>query len=208
MEYVFLALIWGLYFTLHSVLASNGVKNYFKRRFSAFYPYYRIFYNLIALFLLMPIHIFQKSILPVMLFNTGVLVSVLGGVVMLGGMVFGALAFRNYSGKEFIGLDFQNENIGLKKGKLNVSGLNKYVRHPLYFATLLIIWGYFLIRPTLLVLVINCVISVYLVVGTKFEEKKLIAEFGEQYVRYKKRVPMLIPFFSPLLTFFILHYCC
>ncbi len=195
MDYFIIALIWVLYFTLHSVLASSGVKKYFKRRFSAFYPYYRIFYNLIALLLLIPILLFQKSILPIVLFNVGVLVRMLGGVIVLGGVVFGALAFRNYSGKEFIGLDFKNENFGLKKGNLNVTGLNKHVRHPLYFATLLIVWGYFLIRPTLMVLVINCIITVYLVVGTKLEEKKLIAEFGEQYLRYKKKVPMLIPFF-------------
>ncbi len=131
-----------------------------------------------------------------MLFDRGGWVSVLGGVVVLVGMVFGALAFRNYSGKEFIGLDFQNENVGLKNGKLNISGLNKYVRHPIYFATLLIVWGYFFINPTLMLLVIDGVISAYLVVGTKYEEKKLIAEFGEQYLMYKKRVPMLIPFFS------------
>jgi len=196
MEYFILSLIWGLYFALHSVLASNGVKKYFKRRFPAFYPYYRIFYNLVALFLLIPIHIFHNSISPIMLFNMGASFNILGGGMLLGGIVFGALAFRNYSGKEFIGLDFQNENVGLKKGNLNISGLNKYVRHPLYFATLLIVWGYFFIRPTLMVLVIDCVISVYLVVGTKFEEKKLIAEFGEQYLQYKKRVPMLIPFFT------------
>ncbi len=196
MEYLILSLIWGIYFALHSVLASNVVKSYFKSRFPSFYTYYRILYNLIALFLLIPIHLFQKSISPIILFNNGVLVRVLGGGVMLMGMVLGLLAFRNYSGKEFIGLDFQNNNVGLKRGNLNVSGLNHYVRHPLYFATLLMVWGYFIIWPTLMVLVIACVISVYLVVGTKFEEKKLIAEFGDQYIQYKKRVPMLIPSFT------------
>ncbi len=196
MEYFILSLIWGIYFALHSLLASNEVKSYFKSRFPSFYPYYRILYNLIALFLLIPIHLFQKSISPIILFNNGELVSILGGGVMLMGMVLGLLAFRNYSGKEFVGLDFQNDNIGLKRGKLNVSGLNQYVRHPLYFATLLIVWGYFIICPTLMVLVIACVISVYLVVGSKLEEKKLITEFGDQYIQYKKRVPMLIPFFT------------
>lgn len=196
MEYFILSLIWGIYFALHSVLASNDVKSYFKKRFPSFYPYYRIFYNLIALFLLIPMHLFQQSIPPIMLINKGVLMSVLGGGIMFVGMILGLLAFRNYSGKEFVGLDFRNDNVGLKTGKLNVSGLNQYVRHPLYFATLLMVLGYFIIWPTLMVLVIACVISVYLVVGTKFEEKKLIAEFGDQYLQYKKQVPMLIPFFT------------
>ncbi len=194
MEYFILTLIWGLYFSLHSVLASSRVKKYFKKRFPTVFPFYRIVYNLIAIFLLVPIYFFQQGILPIKLFNTGELVRVFGAVVMLGGMIFGAMAFHNYSTREFVGLDFQCEYVGKKKGKLNVSGLNKYVRHPLYFATLLIVWGYFLTRPTLMVLVIDTVISVYLVVGTKLEEKKLIAEFGDQYLRYKKKVPMLIPF--------------
>ena len=200
MEYFILSLIWGLYFVLHSLLASSGVKRYFKSKFPSFYPYYRIFYNLIALVLLIPIHLFQQSISPIQLFNIGLLVRVFGGGVMLAGMVLGLLAFRNYSGKEFVGIDFHNENVGLKSGSLNVSGLNHYVRHPLYFATLLIVWGYFITLPTLMVFVIACVISVYLVVGTKLEEKKLIAKFGDQYLRYKKRVPMLIPFFTCVLN--------
>ncbi len=196
MEYIVLALIWILYFALHSWLASNGVKNYVKRTFFAFYPNYRIVYNLIALILIIPIYLFQKNILPIELFDLGLFVRLLGVGMVLVGMFLGALAFLSYSFKEFIGFNFHRENSGLKKGKLNIMGLNKNVRHPLYFATLLIIWGYFIINTTLMILVVNCVISVYLVIGSKLEEKRLIAEFGEQYLLYKKKVPMLIPFFS------------
>jgi len=194
MDYIILTLIWGVYFALHSVLASNGVKMYFKRSFPAFYPFYRLCYNLISTVLLVPVYLFQKGIEPIVLFEAPEVVGVVGGIAMLVGIVIGALAFRYYSTKEFIGLDFNNESYSLQKGSLNVSGLNKFVRHPLYFATLAIVWGYFLVKPTLTILVIDIVISVYLVIGARLEEKKLIAEFGEQYLQYKKRVSMLVPF--------------
>ena len=43
-------------------------------------------------------------------------------------------------------------------------------------------------------IVINTVLTLYVIVGTMLEEKKLVLEFGEIYVKYKQEVPMLIPF--------------
>ena len=36
--------------------------------------------------------------------------------------------------------------------------------------------------------------TVYIIIGTKLEEKKLVLEFGETYIKYQTEVPMLIPF--------------
>jgi protein-S-isoprenylcysteine O-methyltransferase Ste14 len=103
------------------------------------------------------------------------------------------IAFKNYSGQEFLGLDF-NKKEKQQNPSLTTSGLNKYVRHPLYFASVLIVWGYFLAKPDVTILIMTSVISVYLIIGTKLEEQKLIKEFGEQYKAYIKKVPMLLPF--------------
>ena len=77
---------------------------------------------------------------------------------------------------------------------LQTKGLNAYVRHPLYFAILIIVWGFFLFRPTDLVLTIAIVSTIYIYIGTQLEEKKLIEEFGEAYRDYQKKVKMLFPF--------------
>ena len=71
--------------------------------------------------------------------------------------------------------------------------MNSYVRHPLYFATLLLIWGMFLVFPKDTVLVLVVITNLYLIVGTKLEENKLVNDFGDVYLDYQKRVPMLLP---------------
>lgn len=65
------------------------------------------------------------------------------------------------------------------------------VRHPMYFAVVVVLWCH---SFTLADLIVNAVLTVYVVIGTWLEEKKLIAEFGDAYIRYQKEVPMLIPF--------------
>jgi protein-S-isoprenylcysteine O-methyltransferase Ste14 len=44
------------------------------------------------------------------------------------------------------------------------------------------------------VIFVNVILTSYLIVGTLLEERKLIGEFGEEYLAYQKRVSMLIPF--------------
>ena len=70
-------------------------------------------------------------------------------------------------------------------------GLYRWVRHPLYSAGLVFIWLTSVMTVNLLVL--NLGLTIYLVVGAIYEERKLVREFGDLYVDYQKRVPMLIP---------------
>lgn len=77
--------------------------------------------------------------------------------------------------------------------ELKVEGIHKYVRHPLYLGTLLFIWGLFFIFPLLNNLIAAAAITTYVLIGIKFEEKKLLKEFGNVYAEYIKNVPGLIP---------------
>ena len=43
-------------------------------------------------------------------------------------------------------------------------------------------------------LIVNGLLTVYLVTGTWLEEQKLIREFGDTYRNYQNRVSMLIPY--------------
>jgi protein-S-isoprenylcysteine O-methyltransferase Ste14 len=65
------------------------------------------------------------------------------------------------------------------------------VRHPIYTAGLLFIW----LMPVMTwnLLALNLGLSVYIVAGAIFEERKLLMEFGPGYAEYKRKTPMLIP---------------
>jgi protein-S-isoprenylcysteine O-methyltransferase Ste14 len=65
------------------------------------------------------------------------------------------------------------------------------VRHPLYTAGLLFIWLIPVMTANLLAL--NIGLTMYLIIGALFEERKLVREFGEAYIQYRKNTPMLVP---------------
>jgi protein-S-isoprenylcysteine O-methyltransferase Ste14 len=74
---------------------------------------------------------------------------------------------------------------------LVMTGLYRWMRHPLYTGGLLLMW----LMPvmTLNWLTIFIWLTLYLILGAKLEEKRLILEFGDLYREYQQRVPMLIP---------------
>lgn len=67
----------------------------------------------------------------------------------------------------------------------------KLVRHPIYLGFIIAFWA----APTMTVghLLFAAVTTAYIVVGASLEEYDLIATFGDEYVRYRERVSMLVP---------------
>jgi len=79
-----------------------------------------------------------------------------------------------------------NPSAGLRK-----NGLLGITRHPMYFALII----YLLCQNFKMAdIVVNIILIIYIIIGTKLEEKKLIIEFGDTYIKYQQEVPMLIPF--------------
>lgn len=194
MQLLFFTLSLVFYYALHSVLANTKVKAFLMERFIA-QKYYRLLFNFTAVVLLLPIFYFYRKISTTYLF-----VNVLLGNIGLGisalGMLLLLYALSQYNLSEFAGTQQLRNATPPTPESLKVSGFNSYVRHPLYFSGLLIIWGGFLFRPTDLYLVMGLVSTAYLYFGTKLEEEKLVVEFGEEYLAYQKRVGMLLPFWK------------
>ena len=193
LDFILLFVFWSFFFFSHSFLASRISKEFVQKKWRFLFLYYRIGYNIIAVFSLFLIVYYQGKLPAVSLFKTTVFNKTLGYIGVFLGFLFTILSFKNYSILEFLGFDFKQE---IKQVyTLNTTGLNKYVRHPLYFATLLLVWGYFLLEPTVSILIMNLVVTLYLIIGTKIEERKLVDEFGEKYKDYMNNVPMLLPWF-------------
>jgi len=68
----------------------------------------------------------------------------------------------------------------------------KYVRHPLYVGGIIGIWA----TPTMSLthLWFALLLTGYFVIGSLFEEKDLIQDFGDQYRDYQKKTGKFIPF--------------
>ena len=69
--------------------------------------------------------------------------------------------------------------------------LYRIVRHPLYVGLLLAFWSTPIMTLTHLVFAIAT--TAYILIAIQLEERDLLAEHPE-YARYRKRVPMLVPF--------------
>jgi protein-S-isoprenylcysteine O-methyltransferase Ste14 len=189
-------LAMGLYGGLHSLLASTSAKALAERWFGpAGRRFYRLFFNIIVSLTLLPVaalvgflpdrHIYTIPF-PWTLLTLGL--QALAGLGLL-------LGVYQTGGMQFLGLAQLIVPITEETPARFVSnGLYGYVRHPLYSLGLVIIW----LAPLMSwnVLGFNLGITLYILVGIKFEERKLLAEFGQLYADYPRRVPMLLPGFK------------
>ncbi len=187
-----LALSWIVYCVLHSVLASLEVKLFFKKAGNRFCRYYRLGYTIFATVTLIFVLWFQYSFKSFYLIHSlylkyfSFLLLVLPGVIIM--VIAISKYFKLLSGVRSLFMSNPSAN-------LKIDGIHKYIRHPLYLGTLLFIWGVFFIFPLLTNLISVVIITLYTVIGIKFEEKKLLREFGDAYADYIKKVPAIIPKF-------------
>jgi methanethiol S-methyltransferase len=103
-------------------------------------------------------------------------------------------AARHYSLFQFLGLkqiwEGRSGRAMTAGGEFDSSGVLGMIRHPWYSGVFLLIWASDI---TLRGLLINIVLSSYLVIGTLLEERKLVLEFGDKYKVYQRQVSMFVP---------------
>ncbi|NVJ86646.1 MAG: isoprenylcysteine carboxylmethyltransferase family protein [Algoriphagus sp.] len=190
MNYLYLILLWGIFYALHSTLATGKLKRILKEKLGKAYKWYRLFYSLFSLGLFLILLFFTFKIPPRQLFVPQGLVEYFGYMFATFGTIIMVQSSKAWSMGKFFGWVPEQ---GSEREQLIVSGWYKRIRHPLYAGLLLIFIGYFLVSGTYTALVhLGCLI-LYLPIGIYFEEKNLIAQFGEDYKNYQKAVPAIFP---------------
>lgn len=188
MLYLILAIaLWGV---IHSLLASTGIKNWFRTTFgSGPMRFYRLLYNLFAVISFLPILFLMITLPEKPLYQIPSPFRTLMRAGQAGSLILLFVAALQTDLLSFVGLRqlFTQE----RAGALITGGLYRVVRHPLYTFSLLILW----LSPNMSwnALIVYFALTVYVLVGIIFEERKLLREFGEDYQAYRSVTPMLIP---------------
>ena len=188
---ILLSLAWLLYGAIHSFMASIFFKEIMSKTLGKNFRFYRLIYNIIAFISLVPVLALQFSTEKTSLWQVSPYEQVIGKFICVFGAIFIATALQGYDLSEFSGIDSKKNN---ETQALKTDGLLEYVRHPIYFGILLLVWGLFISDASTRSLAGAIALTIYLLVGIYFEEKKLIITFGEAYQKYQKEVAMLIPF--------------
>lgn len=192
---VFILVLWVVWYALHSWLAALHVKNFVKMAAPQIFRYYRLLYNIVAFATLVPVMYLHVRLPDVTISELPFWLTVCGYALLVTGAVFLLAALKNYNLGEFAGFTQMNE-FRPDHDELVVRGLNAYIRHPLYTASLMLLFGYLLISFTLATLIFVIVSTVYIFVGSALEERKLLLIYGEQYTKYRQRVGRFVPFLN------------
>lgn len=192
LQHVILACGWILFSFLHSFLASISFKAFLSEKLGQGFRRYRLYYTLFATVSFFAVLLFEIRMRSFFVFIPTTMRAIPGMLTGLAGLiVMGVCVYKYFGRLSGIKTLFSSE---VKTGNsLIITGIHRFIRHPLYAGTFLFIWGLFLFRPLCSLLISNCIITIYTLVGIRFEEEKLILEFGDQYLQYKKEVPMIIP---------------
>lgn len=185
-------LAMAVYGVIHSILASHWTKDLAQQWNGVLSDrVYRVAYNVFAIVSLLPVLALVPGLEDRTLYTVPfpwAFLTLLGQAAAVVLLVIGLLQTGVWT---FLGVHQLLGARDIEEEKLVVNGLYRWVRHPLYTAGLLFIW----LTPVMSVnlLALNIGLTVYLVVGALYEERKLLRTFGPAYAEYQQRTPMLVP---------------
>lgn len=182
----------AVYGALHSLMASHGAKHAVRRMFGAGAGrWYRLIFNFLGGLLFIPV-------LAVVALDPGMIIYrldppwlVMTVLIQVLALIVLGIGLIQTDAMHFLGLRQLWQPDLDEAPRLVVSGLYRWVRHPLYTAGLAFIW--FTPVMTTSVLALDLGLTAYILIGSEFEERRLLSEFGQAYADYRRRVPRLIP---------------
>ena len=196
---VFLLLtLYFLFGYTHTFLSSKKNKYFIKNKFGNLIAFYRLFFNIISILFL--VLIFNYAPHPdITIYDLQNPYDFLILIPQLLGLVGFFWSFNYLCASEIIGIgqikrwlrnEYDMEDLD-EKTTLNIRGPFRYVRHPVYFFSIL----FLISRPTmdLFYLITFICAVIYFYIGSIYEERKLVEEYGDLYTQYQAMVPRILP---------------
>lgn len=198
-----LAAGWISFGIAHTALAGDAVRNRLPTRLG---PYYRLGYNcLAALHLALILWLERAALFGRLDFAWPAPVQRILWGAMAAGVFLIVAAVLRYDLGAFSGLTEAQAAIRRARSDsgttaegapepeiepLRTDGLNRHVRHPLYSGLFIFLWARVTDDLTLATAVWA---SLYLVIGARYEERRLLRLYGDAYARYRRKVPAFFP---------------
>lgn len=196
---VLFLIFFVLWSVIHSLLASAAFKAWIRQRVGEvrFAGFYRFAYSAFATLTFLPLFV-MAAFLPddfTVWQVTGWGAWLLWGLRLVG-LLGAAYTILETGGMQFVGITqvfdfFAGRETQEDKGKLMTTGTYSLMRHPLYTFSILFLWA----SPTMTRngLLFNGAITLYFVIGSIYEERRLRAQFGEAYARYQTQAGRFLP---------------
>ncbi len=187
-----ICLLWLGFFLVHSLTASLMLKQWVARHYAGLMPAYRIIFNILSGLLLIPVALLSYQWRSEPLWHWSPLMFWLTSAVAVLTVVAFFYSTRYYDMAEFFGLrQWRERNASAEDQEQFVIGeFHRFVRHPWYSMAIVLIWC----REQDPIMLANTImITLYFIIGSRFEERKLIQYHGDIYRRYREKVPGLLP---------------
>jgi len=175
------------------------IKLWFAQKWPKIMPFYRLIFNILAIVLSLPLLIVMIVYPGESLWQwhgIGFFVTSTLALLALAGFV---ISLQYYDLSEFWGTrQLKEHNTCMHDQEhFHISPFHRYVRHPWYFFSLVIIWTRDVSTVQLLVFLL---VSGYFLFGSLLEERKLIAYHGAVYKKYQQKVAGIFPLPWKILT--------
>ncbi len=197
MDAVKVIVAWGAFALFHSVTVSEPYERWARRMMGEdlFRAYHRLLFTLYSAAATGAVLLYVRSLPDAPLYRIdGWARLPFHGVQILGA---GLLLWTPWDLKEFVGLRQWERH---RKGEREAPGRNErlftgkgygLVRHPLYLGCSLLLA--FHPDQTRNSAATAAAVIAYFYIGTFFEERRLVRQFGEAYREYQRRVPRFLP---------------
>ncbi len=198
--WIFISIL--LFGALHSLLASHSAKLFAQRLIgvNVATATYRLVYNVVAFAAILPaLYLVFRAPdrelyrLPAPWDSVALGLQVLAAAGLLFSVyemdVWFFLGLRQLGEPPQLGRRYSIDSTSTPQ--LVTHGLYRIVRHPLYTTSLIVMYLASPMTLNWLAFALSC--NAYFFVGSLFEERKLLREFGDAYRAYQRRVPRLLP---------------